>query len=467
MLRPLTDEPLTCIVYSILHSDKEVIMKEVTMKLSQFAVPLAALATVALLAGCAAGGTGAAAPKPLDPAATVEGEITVWSWDVAATALKRLGAEYESSHPGTTIKVVDVGYDNAYDKLSVGLQAGSGLPDVVTIETDRAPGYITQFPAGLTDLTPIIGDKKGDFDPSKWSAASDATGQILVAPWDSGTVGLFFRSDYLSEAGIDPSSLTTWDDLILAGEQIKAKTGHTLMSIDVSSGATFTMMMQQQGQGLFNADGDITITSPQAIAALTALKTMNDKGLIKNVKGWDGRVSATKDGDSAVHPEAVWWIGTLTGEMPELAGKFGVTELPGFTADGARTSNNGGSGLAVPAQAKNPALAADFVSWSLADTANQASMMKTEGLFPSYLPALQDSYFQQPDEYFAGQKVYELFARETAKIPSINYTSDNAKAQDIVANAVVASVVNGADPKRTLEDAAAQIATATGRKVAK
>jgi lactose/L-arabinose transport system substrate-binding protein len=433
------------------------------MKLTKILVPLAALA---LLSGCATGGTGGKAAAPLDPSAKVSGEITVWSWDTAAAGLKRLGAEYEKSHPDTKIKVVDVGYDNAYDKLSVGLQAGSGLPDVVTVETDRAPGYISQFPNGLTDLTPVLGDQKADFDPSKWSAGSNADGKLLVAPWDSGTVGLFYRSDYLAEAGVDPASLGTWDDLVTAGEKIKAATGHTLMSIDVSSGWTFAMMLQQQGQGLFDEDGKVAITSPEAVTALTLLKEMNDKGLIKNVKGWDGRVTATKDGDSAVHPEAVWWIGTLTSEMPELAGKFGVTELPAFTDGGARTSNNGGSNLAIPTQAKNPNLAASFISYALADADNQVSLMKNEGLFPSYLPALKNDYFQQEDPYFGGQKVYALFAKETENIPSITYSADNAKALDIVANAVVASVINGADPKKTLTDAAQQIASATGRKIA-
>ena len=73
------------------------------------------------------------------------------------------------------------------------------------------------------------------------------------------------------------------------------------------------------------------------------MKTMNDKGLLKNVKGWDGQVTAAKDGDSAVNPEAVWWIGTLTGEAPELSGKYGVQPLPAFAPGGGTTSNSGGS----------------------------------------------------------------------------------------------------------------------------
>jgi len=432
------------------------------MKARTLLVPVAALA---LLSGCTMGG-GAPAEVVLDPDAEVSGEITVWSWDVAATALERLGAEFEADHPGTTVDVVDVGYDNAYDKLSVGLQAGSGLPDVVTIETDRAPGYVNEFPAGLVDLTPVLGDAEADFDPFKWSAQSDADGALKVAPWDSGTVGLFYRSDYFDAAGIDPATLDTWGELVAAGETIKAKTGHTLLSLDVATGGGFQMLLQQQGLGLFDEAGDITITAPEAVEALTLLQTLNEKGLLKNVKGWDGRVTSAKDGDSAVTPEAVWWIGTLLGDAPELSGSYGVTELPAFEDGGVRTSNSGGSGLAVPAQAKNPQLAAAFVAYVLADADHQASMMVNEGLFPSYLPALQDSYFAEPQEYFGGQPVYELFAEQTANIPTITFTTDNAEASDIVANAVVAAVLNGADPATVLQDAAEQIATATGREIA-
>jgi len=423
-----------------------------------------ALFTASALAGCATGGT--AQGTSLDPDSKVSGQVTVWSWDVAATALKRLGAEYEKANPGTTIKVVDVGYDNVYDKISIGLQAGSGLPDVLTIETDHTPSYTTQFPAGFADLDPILGDDKNDFDPSKWAASLGKDGALYAAPWDAGTMALYYRSDYLKAAGIDPASLTTWSALVTAGVQIKARTGHTLMSTDLSAGGPFYAMLQQQGQGIFDDQGKIGITSPAAIKALTLIKEMNEKGLLKNVTGWDAQVTSAKSGDSAVDPNAVWWIGTLSSEMPELSGKFGVTELPAFTDGGVRTSNSGGSGLAIPTQAKNPQLAASFVKYALANKANQASMMKDEGLFPSYLPALTDSYFQQAQSFFGGQKVYQLFAELTAKIPPITYTSDNSAATDILNSAVAAVVLNDADPTTALTDAAQQIATATGRSIA-
>ncbi|WP_127125846.1 ABC transporter substrate-binding protein [Georgenia sp. SYP-B2076] len=426
-----------------------------------------AAATMLLLAGCATGGgTSPTEPVTVGADGALEGEITVWTWDVAAVALERLAATFEKENPGTSVEVVDVGYDNAYDKLSVGLQAGSGLPDIVTIEVDRAPGYLAEFPDGFVDLGPVLGDKQADFDPFKWSTGTTADGTIAVAPWDSGTVGMFYRADYLAAAGVDPSSIETWADLVEAGEQVKTATGNTLMSVDVASGAIFRMMLHQQGQGYFDENGDIAITSPEAVEALTLLQDINARGLLQNVRGWDGRVGATKDGSSAFHPEAVWWTGTLTGEMPELSGKFSVMELPAFEQGGARTANNGGSGLAVPTQAENPELAAAFIDFALAGTESQVSMMENEGLFPAYLPALEDEYFQQELEYFGGQPVFQLFAEQTKQIPTITYATDDALANDTAANAVVAAVINGEDPAAALQAAAEQIATATGREIA-
>lgn len=433
-------------------------------KIFKMAVPVAAMA---LLAGCAGGGVPAQSAASLSADAEVSGAITVWTWDVSATALKRLATDYTAKHPGTTIDVVDIGYDNAYDKMSVSLQAGSGLPDIITVESARMPAYISQFPKGFTDLKPLIDGKTDLFEAAKVEASSDKEGRLLSMPWDSGTVANFIRTDYFKEVGIDPASVKTWNDMVEAGVKIKEKTGHTLISTDLSGGGIFSMLLQQQGKGTFNAAGEIDLNAPEAVEALTLMQTMQKKGLLHNVKGWDGQVTAAKDGKSATNPEAVWWIGTLVGEAPELSGKYGVQPLPVFKEGGGATSSNGGSTLAVPTQAKNPVLAGDFVKFALANTDNQVSMMRDEGLFPSYLPAFKDPIFAEPQKYFGGEKVYELFAEQTPKILPVPTTSDSAMAGDIVANAVVSAVLNGEDPAKVLNGAAEQIATVTKRTIAK
>ena len=424
------------------------------------------LASAVALTGCAMGGKPAqpAAPTLAGSASPASGEITVWSWDVAATALKRLGAAYQRSHPGTTINVVDVGYDNAYDKISVGLQAGTGLPDLLTLETERLPGYLENFPNGFVDLSSRIDPTK--VDPSKLAAATGAKGAIMAMPWDSGTMALYLRTDYLKQAGIDATSLTTWDAFAKAAEQVKAKTGKTAFDTDLSTGALFLELLQQQGTGIFDANGKVALDSDKAVAALTLLQGLQGKGLINNTKGWDARVSAAKAGKSAFSPNAVWWSGTLKSEAPELKGKWAVQPLPVLNQGDATTSNNGGSNLAVPAQAKNPVLAADFAAYALLDVDNQNEMMAKEGLFPSYLPALASPVYSEPDPYFGGQAAMRVFADLTSKIPAVSYTGDYAKASEIVANATGDAILNGKDAKATLHDAAATIAKQTNRELA-
>ncbi|MFJ2868083.1 ABC transporter substrate-binding protein [Kitasatospora sp. NPDC087314] len=418
-------------------------------------------------AGCATGGAGTPDAKRLDAGSggKLAGKITIWSWDVAAKAMQRLGKAFEQAHPGTTIDVVDIGYDNAYDKITVGLGAGSGLPDVLTVEGHRLPTYIGNFPNALVDLTGRAAGLAPDFAQAAWRTVTNAAGRVFALPWDSGPCALFYRRDYFQQAGVDPAGLATWDDYLAAGTTLKARTGKKLLIMDAKQDSTFSLLLQQQGQGWF-VDGRVAVASPAAEQALTLMKQLVDRGLVDFEDGWDGLVSGTHDGKVATTPTAAWWDGTLTSEMADLKGEFGVVPLPAFTPGGCRTSNNGGSTLSVTAQSKNPELAWAFISALLADKANQASMMEREGLFPAYLPALDHPYFQQPDAYYANQPAMRLFADLARSIPTVEITADDAKAGDIVNTAVNQVLHGGADPGTVLRSAARQIATATSRQPA-
>ncbi|GAA3088991.1 ABC transporter substrate-binding protein [Streptosporangium carneum] len=415
--------------------------------------------------GCAAGGVPAKDTPKITPSTggALSGEIKIWSWDVAAKALRRMAPEFEKANPGVKVQVVDIGYDNAYDKITVGLKSNSGLPDVITLEDGRIPGYAENFPHGLVDLSGVAGKYRADFDQAKWAAATSG-GKLFALPWDSAPVGLFYRRDLFKQAGVDAGSIITWDDAIKAGEKVKQATGKRLFVSDLTNPDMFTTLLQQLGQGYFKG-GRVAVSSPAAVRALTLLKTLRDKDLLQNERGWDGMVTATKQGKAATQPTAAWWTGTLTGEMPELSGKFGVVPLPAFDADGVRTSANGGSALAITSQTRNQNTAWAFVEWLLARKDNQVSMMRTEALFPAYLPALTDPLFDQSQPYFGGQRVNRLFADEVRDIPPVELTGDDAQAREVLKTAVSGVLLDGDDPKTALDRAAARIASATGRPV--
>ncbi|TYB41891.1 ABC transporter substrate-binding protein [Actinomadura chibensis] len=429
----------------------------------------AAGAASALLAaaGCATGGGVKKAGPTLTAggSAAVKGTVGVWSWDVAAKALKRLAPSFERRHPAARVEVVDIGYDNAYDKITVGLKSGKGLPDVLTVEGSRLPGYIGVFPGGLYDLTSLAARHRTRFAPAAWKDVTDENGRVFALPWDAGPCALYYRTDMFESAGIAPNSLATWDDYVRAGERIKSATGKKLLVMDPQEDSLFPMLLQQQGQR-YVRNGEIVVADRQAVRAATLLKTLADKDLIAFETGWDGLIAATKAGKVATTPYAVWWSGTLTDEMKELKGKFGVVPLPAFDPGGVRTSNDGGSTLAVSGRSANASAAWAFVEFVLADAANQVSMLTNEGLFPAYLPALQDPFITAPQPYYGGEPVFKVFADLADAVPPVEDTKDGPKARDIVNRAISGILLHGKDPKAALGSAARQIAAATGRPIA-
>jgi lactose/L-arabinose transport system substrate-binding protein len=400
--------------------------------------------------------------------ASADKTLTVWSWNVAAKALKLTIPSFEKANPGVKIKVVDIGREDLYDKLTVGLASGSGLPDIVTIESDRMPGYVENFPSSIWDMTKNAGDMVKDFDPSKW-AQSKFEGNIYSIPWDSGPVAMFYRRDFFEKAGIDPNSIKTWDDLITAGKKIQtANPGVKLMcTAYTTDDGLFRMLMNQLGTFYFNEKGEITINGAKALEAMTLIKKLKDNNLFMNADSWDASVTATKNGQVAVSVTGVWWGGTLKDQAPELSGKWGVVPMPAFTKGGDRAANLGGSTLAIMSKSKYPDLAWRFVKNALGTVENQMLMFKECDLFPSYLPTYKAEGFAVADKYYDGEKVASVFAEIVPQIKLAYYTKDYAEAMQYSKTAITEVLTSNADPKTVLDEAAEAIANATGRKIAK
>ena len=400
--------------------------------------------------------------------ASAEKTITVWSWNIAAKALELTIPSFEKANPGVKVLVKDIGRKDMADKLTIGLASGSGLPDVVTVESDRMPGYVENFPAGLWDMTKEATDMVKDFDHSKW-AQSKINDKIYSIPWDSGPVAIFYRRDFFKKANIDPNSIKTWNDLIIAGKKIQtANPGVKLLTtMYTTDDGFFRTLMNQLGTFYFNEKGEITINSPQAIEAMSLIKKFKDNNLLINGDSWDASVTLTKNGKVAISIAGVWWGGTLKDQVPELSGKWGVVPMPAFIVGGDRAANLGGSTLAVTSQSKNPELAWEFVKNALGTVNNQMLMYKRYDLFPSYLPVYKNEYFSTEDKYFDDEKVADVFAKLVPNIKPAYYTKDYAEAMQFSITAVTEVLTSNADPKTVLDEAAESIANATGRKIAK
>lgn len=436
--------------------------RRLVLILSVFALPLAA---------CSGGSGGAdieEAAAADTPPEELEGELTVWAWNVAAGALNELAEPFNEEYPGVEVTVEDIGRLDVYDRLTVGLESGQGLPDVVAIESDRMPTFVNAHPDGFVNLDLFGADAlRDDFDPGALPLSEGPEGELLSLPWDSGPAAVFYRTDLFDQAGVDADAIETWDDYIAAGEAVLDATGSQLLNMDIpADDGMFRVFTQLQGSFYFDEDGAVTVGGPEAVRTMEFLAEMNDRGLVANNADWDGWVTATSSGQVATGPAGVWWSGTLEAEMPDLAGDWGAMPLPTPEAGGGRASNMGGSTLAIPSATAHPEAAWRFVEFSLADAGNQAHMLDEWGLFPSYLPSYEEPVFTAARDYYGGEPVFELFADLVEDVPPVNYTSDFAETQEIVIDAQADILLEGADPQARMQEAAELIANQTGRDLA-
>ena len=398
-----------------------------------------------------------------------ETEITVWAWNVAAKALVESAKSFNQKYPKIKVNVQEYGLaQNVYERYSVILSSGVGVPDIIQIESDYVQTFAETYPQYFFDMNGYI-DIEGKVDPSKISTSYDSEGKLVSIPWDSGPVVMFYREDLFNQAGIDINSIITFEDYILEGKKLKERFPNITMT-----GLPFT-----QDENLFrcllvanksyylNNKGEITVASSKAIETLQMIKRLIDEGVAKNTINWDGGIVANKNGELASWIMGGWWGGTIKDQMPEMKGKWKIAPIPAFP-DGARASSSGGAGLSITASEPiKQAAALEFIKESLMNVDNQLMMYEKYSLFPSYLPTYDDARFLKSDDYF-GDDFNKILADVTKEIPNVIYASkDFAEIKNTVVSVYEDVLNNNRDIKSALEQAASQISGATGRKIVK
>jgi lactose/L-arabinose transport system substrate-binding protein len=405
------------------------------------------------------------------PAFAQSGEITAWSWNIAASSLKSTVAGFNKQFPDVKVTVEDLGNQQTFDKMLAGCAAGGvGLPDIISVENHESAIFWSQFPDCFVDLktlgyTDEIAARFPDFKRTEL----EVDGKAYAMPWDSGPVAMFYRRDFYEKAGVDPASIKTWDDFIAAGMKLQeANPGVTMTQADINGDTEFfRMIANEQACGYFAEDGQsITVNKPGCVTALETVKKLKDAGLL--IAGtWDEKIQANTAGKVATQMYGGWYEGTVRSTSPDLAGKWGVYLMPSASADGPRAANLGGSALAISASSKNKEAAWAYINYTLGTNEGQVTMLKEFGLVPSLLSALDDPYVQQEQPYWGGQKVWVDILSTLPKVKPSRGTAFFQDADKIMV-ATQLKYLNGeyADAKAALDDVANQVAGATGLPIA-
>ncbi len=374
--------------------------------------------------------------------------VTVWCWDkdFNGATMKEAAARYTKLHPDFTINVVDFAKPDMEQKLQAQLASGTtdGLPDIVLIEDYGAQKYLQSF---TKDFEPLSDTKAIDyktFAPYK-VALSTVAGKTYSLPFDSGDSALFYRSDYLAQAGYKAEDLNniTWDKLIEIGKAVEAKTGHKMLDLDLNDDGIFRIMLQSAGGWFFTPDGKSDITSPAFKAALSQYAKLLQSGIYKPVSGWADYTGGFTSGQIAATVTGVWIVGTIK-SVADQSGKWGIAPTPRLDVKGAvNASNLGGSSWYVLSSAKNKATAVDFLAqvWGK-DKDFYQKILVGQGAFGTLLPAREGDAFKASDAFFGGAPVWQNFSTWLAAIPPVNFGTFTNEA-DAAVDAQIAGLAKG------------------------
>jgi multiple sugar transport system substrate-binding protein len=353
---------------------------------------------------------------------------------------------WQQAHPGVEVKVVSREYADHHTAMTAALAASSGLPDIMTIEY----GFLGRFSqsGGLENLAlaPYEADRlASQFTAFSWSQARHGKQGQTALPADIGPGALFYRHDLLARAGVDPTALSgSWESVLSAGEQIKARTGAYLIAhardikdIIIRSGIS-------EGEGIyFDAQGNSVVGSaPRFRRAFEMARRAREARLDARINAWSNEWSESLRRDRvAVQMMGAWLAGHMQNWLaPQTSGLWRSAPLP----EQAVTSW-GGTFYAIPKRAQNKALAWSLLQHLTLNVAQQQQAFERFNAFPSLRDAQQGPFFDQPVAFLGGQKA-RLEWRETAqRIQATQVFRHDPIAEEIV-NAELDQVLNRNKP---------------------
>lgn len=382
-------------------------------------------------------------------------KITVWAWDEAFNikAVNVAKDMYAKSNPDLEVEVVTMAQDDIVAKLNTSLASGSydGLPDVVLIEDYRIQGYLNAYPDEFSDLTDIA--SPDDFAEYK-TGVNTIDGKMYGIPFDSGVAAVFYRTDYIEEAGYSKEDMEdlTWEKYIEIGKAVQEKTGHYMLTLDPSDIGQIRMMLQSAGSWYTGADGSVTLADNQALKdAIAVYKELTESGIAKQVSDWDQFVGAFNSGEVASVPTGCW-ISPSVLNAEDQSGKWAVAAFPRMeaNADSINASSIGGAGWYVLKNVGNEEQAKAFLKDTFASSVELMNQLAVDINLVSTLKTAETAEnYSKGLDFYGGQEIFGDLSEWTNEVPSVNYGESTYAIEDMMTEAVQA-IVAGADTDETL-----------------
>ncbi len=321
--------------------------------------------------------TACSSPSSPSAAAPVKKASHVVTIQWAASPITQTGVRanliklFEKSHPNIHVQLISQSTNTDTNRASLITQitGGSTTPDVFMGDVVW-PGQFAS--AGLA--LPLNGHVSkaflNQFAPGLIAGAT-YKGKVYAAPFFMDAGFLYYRKDLLQKAHLPIPK--TWEQLVKDSKTLMSK--HMVKygfvwQGDSYEGLTCDWMeyLTDAGGHVFNAAGKPVMNSPQAIKALTFMRSLITSGVSPSAVSTyqeaqamnafnDGQAAFLRNWDYA-------WSNSQTKGQSNVIGKVGVVPMPTFQGHGdAGYSTIGGWDLYVNPHTKHLAQDLAFIQW--------------------------------------------------------------------------------------------------------
>jgi multiple sugar transport system substrate-binding protein len=340
------------------------------------ALVTAACSGTSPVGGSSGGGSGGSSSgKSLNTNAT--GTVTVWYRSGFAPLFKQLAKNFNAAHQNLKVNVVPVADADYITKLATAIRAGTE-PDLASLDDVDSEIFISKNE--FLNITKEVNalPYKDKLSPGALKLATSG-GRYYGVPDFADMSVLWYNKTLFKQAGLNPSQPpATFAQIKADATRIRALGGSTYgfsFAGDCPGCLTFTLMPNVYAGGddvLSGQPGHEKATVAGNKSLRATLQLYQDLWQSKVVPASDQTQNGTtwgKDFQSGHIGMLPGGYGAAATAPAKLLSQFAIAPLPGPT--GNYSTYDGGANFGIPAGAKNPAGAWEFVKYALSLPAQQ------------------------------------------------------------------------------------------------
>jgi lactose/L-arabinose transport system substrate-binding protein len=384
----------------------------------------------------------------------------VWGWEGTYEGIQSQIQAFNHKYPDVMVNLQTFDYETVHTNLLNAIVAGAGAPDLCAIDVLR----LTQYIDGLVDLSAHRAEYEDYFVPPVLDLGS-YQGKLYGLATDSEPMGLLYRKDIWDQYGIAEEDIETWADFAEAGNKLNQDSGGAVSLYAITANSSYVyeiLAIEQDSPGYYfdETDTKVVVDDPKAIAAAEVLKQLWDsKGVVQNPGAdefSDEVIVLLKSGKVAsqiVSP--AWYPFYLTQQMPELSGKWRLMRAPAIEPGGSRVGYAYPTIFVMPSQSQMQDLAWEFeIMGTTGDGARK--LFELTHILPADA-ALLEELKSQEDEYFGGQKTFELWGEIALDAPKVFFGTGFTEAQDILGTHMQQILSGEKSPEDGMREAAQEM----------